>query len=141
MSLAVGVRALASNGTTEVLSLTVATGYELISLTMPERTWRRRVATAEDVEGDVEVQSVLEAGTWEIQLYVKGSSTSQVETRRASLLAAVEARVWYLEVTIDGVTTKWKANRADSVTSLEKPYLHNLMKIVTIHVPVQPRPV
>lgn len=140
MTLAVGVRAL-TTASVQILDVSVANGYELVAITMPERQWRRTVADSDDVEGDVEVQSVLAVATYEITVRCKGASTAAVETLRSNLLAAFETRSWFLEVTIGGVTKTWKANRADSVTHTdEKMVLHAFMREVTLRVPVQPRP-
>lgn len=140
MTLPAGVRAL-TTASALILDVSAANGYELVSINMPERVWRRVVATSDDVEGNVEVQSVLDAATYEIVVRCKGANTGAVETLRSNLLTAFETRSWYLEVTIDGHTRTWKANRADSVTSTaEKMLLHAWMREVTLRVPVQPRP-
>jgi hypothetical protein len=122
----------------EILAVSVANGYDIASIEFPERRWRRSVVEAEDVQGDVETQSVLSSATYQVVVRCKGSSSSNVETKLTNLLTAFENRVYLLEVTLDGVTKTWRANRADSVTSAEKMVLHNFMREVTLRVPVQP---
>jgi hypothetical protein len=140
MAIVVGLRALQSDGSTLILDMAGA-GYEIVNLTLADRTWRRATTTSPDVEGDIELQSVLESGVYEIELRVVGLTTASCITRRTSLMNAVETRSWVLEVTIDGAMTKWKANRADSTTSQERMMLHNHIRPMVIRVPVQPTPV
>lgn len=135
------VRFLDTDGSTEILAPTDAGGYRLRSLVMPERRFRRSVVVADDVEGSVEQQSVLDSAIYEIEWQVRGSSGSQVESRRQSLLAAAERRLYLLEVTVDGVASTWTANRADSVTSLDPNYLLAKIRPVILRIPVQPRTV
>lgn len=139
MTLPVSVRAL-TTASALILNVSVANGYEIVSIAMPERQWKRTAVESDDVEGDVEVQSVLSAAVYEIVVRCKGANTAAVETLRSNLLAAFETRSWYLEVSIDSHTRTWKANRASSVTAAEKMVLHAFMREVTLRVPVQPRP-
>lgn len=139
--LAIAVRLLDADGDL-VLDLTEANGYRLIPpFGVSERRWRRQVVVGDDTEGDVETQSVLEAATYELTVWVWGSSGSQVETRITNLLAAAEARRWQLEETCDGVTTVWAANRADSTRSKDRNLIAARKVPVALRVPVQPRPV
>jgi hypothetical protein len=141
MSIVIAVKAYAADGTTLILNMGSSSSYEYESLTLADRTYRRATAVSPDIEGNVELQSVLDAGVYELSLRVIGSSTADVNSKRATLLAAVETRSWVLSVGIDGSITKWKANRADSVTSQERMYLHNFIRPMVIRVPVQPTPV
>lgn len=137
--LAVGVRLLTAAGALE-LDLTEANGYLLIPPTgLADRRWRRQVVVSDDVEGDVETQSVLESGLYEVSVMVSGSSGSQVDTRVSNLLAAAEPRRWRLEVTMDGVVRTWTANRADSTRSTDPRMIAARRVPVTLRVPVQPR--
>ena len=113
--------------------------YELVSVTMAERTWRRHVVNSMDVEGDVELQSVLDSGVYEIELRCKGISTADVNTARTNLLVAIEQRAFLLQVTVDGVSQTWQARRADSITSQEKFFMFEYMRPMTLRIPVQPR--
>jgi hypothetical protein len=140
MAIVIGLRALQADGSTLILDM-AGTGYEIEALTLADRTFRRAVAVSPDVEGNIELQSVLDAGVYELTMRVVGSTTASCISRRQSLINAVETRSWVLEVTIDGDMTKWKANRADSVTSQERMYLHNHIRPIVIRVPVQPTPV
>lgn len=133
----IGVRALDRDGVL-VLDITDP-AYELVSVSQPDRRFRRSVVTAEDVEGDVEVQRVLDSAVYELELRVKGSTTALVETRRAALLAAVEARSWRLEITLDGVVQTWLARSADTATGLEKVDLYQRQRPMVARIPVQPR--
>lgn len=141
MDLDVSVRILEMDGTTVVLDLTDAAGYEIGTITMPARTWRRSIVTADDVEGDEEQQAVLDAGIYQLTLKVRGSSHSQVDTRRANLIAAVEQRRYLLEVTVEGQTMTWRARKADSSTGTEQHDLIGMTRPMTLQIPVQPRTV
>lgn len=113
--------------------------YRMTALTMPDRTWRRTTAESPDVEGDIELQSVLAAGTLQAEFDIVGTSTADAEAKRNALIAAVETREWNCEVTIDGATRTWRAHRADTATVTEGPYLRAYMRKVSVRIPVQPR--
>lgn len=115
--------------------------YEFESIEMPERTWRRATVDAPDVEGNVEVQSVLDAGFLQISMRVKGSTSAAVTASRATLISAVENRTYRVKITIDGVVQTWTAYRADSITSQERLYLHSFIRPIQLRIPVQPRTV
>lgn len=124
-----------------VLALTEAAGYLAIPpWGKPDRAWRRQLVASDDVEGDVETQAVLSSGIYQLGFLVSGSTGAQVETRIANLLAAVEARRFHLEVTIDGVLRTWLASRADSSRSFDRSFLAARKVPVLLRVPVQPRP-
>lgn len=138
-NLAIAARLLDSAGVL-VLDATEAAGY----LAAPPwgvtgRTWRRSVVTADDVEGDVEQQSVLAASVYQLGFIVTGATGAQVETRISNLINAAEARSWRLEVTLDGVVRTWLANRADSTRSYDRSFLAARRVPVTLRVPIQPR--
>lgn len=122
-----------------VLDLSVANGYQLAPGIMQDRSWKRSVAAADDVEGDREVQAVLDSGVWQQPLRVVGSSTSQVETRLQNLLNAVERRDWRWEVTIDGHVRTFMAATTNTSIGLATNDLVHFKRPVTLLIPVQPR--
>ncbi len=124
-----------------VLDCTHEAGYEVVSLEPVERRWRRAVVTAEDVEGHVEVQRVLDSAVIGAVIRVRGATTLQAATRRENLLNAVEARAWRLQISIDGDVETWRADAADSSTVREWVDVHHQFRTVTLRVPVQPRTV
>ena len=95
----VTIRILSSSGTL-VLDVSEANGYYLVDLGVPERTWRRIVATSPFVDGDQLVSAVLEAGAFNPSVRVSGDSWVQVDTRRLALIDAAEQFSFLLEVTV-----------------------------------------
>lgn len=140
-NVSIGLRFLAADGTTVVLDVSQANGYQVVSLGTVERQHRRSVAEADDVEGDQEVQAVLAGAVLAVQVRVLGSSQSQVETRRLSLVAAAEQRSWKCETSIGGVVDTWLARKADSSTGREQVSVLNVQREVGLRIPVQPRTV
>lgn len=137
----VAVRFLAIDGVTVLLELGDDVGFVVESVVMPDRVWRRSLVTADDVEGDVEQQSVMESGRYQLVVNVVGDSHADVEAKRSDLLAVAEVRSYLLQVTIEGQTMTWKARRADSSTGQEQADLIGMRRVVTLQVPVQPRTV
>ena len=133
------VRILDSAGTL-VLDLTEAAGYDLVDLGVPDRAWRRVVATSPFVDGEQLVAAVLEAGAHTMAYRVSGATWSQLQTRRQALVDAVEVWAWLLEVTVAGVRYVWRASRADTSGPIEKFAAMATQNIITIKVPVQPTP-
>jgi hypothetical protein len=136
----VAVRFLDADDEDVILDLTIAAGYRVQDVTMPERKWRRSVVASDDVEGDVEVQSVLDSGVYQVNLLVVGDSAWDIEGRRVTLLAAAEQRAYLLEVTTDDLVTVWQARRADSSTSVAVEWDGVTSRPVVLQIPVQPRP-
>ncbi len=129
-----------NSAATVVLDLTEAGGYDLVELGVPDRTWRRVVATSPFVDGEHLVAAVLEAGAHTMAVKVSGATWAQLQTRRQALVDAVEAWSWLLEVTISGVTYLWRASRSDTSSPLDKFPAMARQAVVTVKVPVQPTP-
>jgi len=133
------VRILSSAGAL-VLDLTEAGGYDLVDLGVPDRTWRRITTSSPFVDGEQLVSAVLEGAAHTLAIQVSGSTWAQMHTRRQSLVNAVEAWAWLLEVTIGGTHYTWRASRADSSGPLEKFAAMTHKCTLTLKVPVQPTP-
>jgi hypothetical protein len=134
-------RVLSSDGVTVILTLSEANGYEIVSLEPLQRRHRRTILTDDNVESAVIVQDVLDLATYGLQVRVVGATSAQVRDRRNALLAAVERRLWRLEVTIDGVVETFLARgRADTSTRREWVDAHRARRHMQIRVPVDPRP-
>jgi hypothetical protein len=128
-------------GTTVVLALSAANGYDLVSVAGGDRTWRRSLVVADDVEGEVEQQSVLEAARLEVVTLITGASHAQVETRRVNLVNAVEQRLFRVRLTVEGVVTTWATTgRADQVYPMDRHYLYARRRVANLSIPIAPRP-
>lgn len=123
-----------------VLDCFEANGYEVVSLEPLERTWRRDVRSAPDVEDEVEVQSVLGASVYGAVIRCVGVSNAQAAARRRNLIAAVEQRRWRLEVTIGADVETFAARRADTQTTRDHADVLTFRRHVTLRIPVSPRP-
>lgn len=142
MARAVRIRNLAG---TLVLDLAVAsdgTGYELdIDGVRPGRTvWRRQTSTSPWVDGYSTDMVSRDGRTVEIALRVNGTDNVQVATLQQALLAAVEVPRFLLEVEVDGVSTTWRADCADSEWSWLSTEMVNTFRTVQLTIPVQPTP-
>lgn len=121
-----------------VLDLTEATGYELVEVSVPERTWRRLTTHSPYVDGEFLVAAVLEGGVHSLIVRVKGASASQIASRRKTLVDALEAWSFLLEVTIGNSRALWRATRADSSFPLDKIEAMAGQCTLTARIPVQP---
>jgi len=128
-----------------VLDLAVAsdgTGYELdIDGVRPSQTvWRRKTSTSPWVDGYSPDVVSKDGRTLEVALRVVGTDNGQVSTLQQALLAAIEVPQFLLEVEVDGVSTTWRADCADSAWSWVSSEMVNTFRTVQLTIPVQPSP-
>lgn len=133
------LRALDASGAV-VLDLTGTPGYSTRALPASEVTWRRNIVTSPWVDGDSEATPpTLAALTMELVVRVSGASWVEVEQRRAALIAAVAGSAsWLLEIGVEGVVEVWRASRADSSSPRRISDVKNLVRTVSLSIPVQP---
>lgn len=116
-------------------------GYEVVSLRIGDRTWRRVTVTSPWVDGDSEVQSTLASRQIDLVVRVRGTTWVQVEQRRAALESAVaDAPSWQFKESIEGVQRVWRAFRADMASEAAAVEVVNLARLVSVTIPVQPTP-
>lgn len=123
-----------------VLDITEANGYELVMVSNPDRTWWRLTTHSAFADGEFPIAMRLEQGSYGLVILVKGATQAQIATRIKTLVDAVEAWSWLLEVTIGNSRVLWRATRADSSNPLDKYQAMAGQTTITVTIPVQPTP-
>lgn len=118
-------------------------GYCLRSpIEMTDELWVRDVEESRYLDGNAETHARLAAGRIVVGSRIEGTSWVEVEQRRLAIRAAyIAVPQFLLDVTLEGVTQTFRANRPD-VSSLEVDSVNLLLKRRTISLtfPVQPNP-
>lgn len=96
------------------LVLDEAGGYTLVSVGTPNRTWARRTVEGRYQHGRRLVSAVLQTPNVVVQVRVSGSSWVQAASRWNALLAAVSQRSYTTTVVIEGVTSVYTCEPADT---------------------------
>lgn len=118
-----------------------ASGYELVSSSMPDEEWRRQVVTSPFVDGDFETQAVLSGARFECVVRVKGDSWAQVEQRRLAMRTAwADKPAFLLNIVREGVGVTYRARRPDVAGSVATIDLMNNRRLLSLSFPVQPNP-
>lgn len=137
----VAFRIIASDGVTVVFDFNDHdAGWSVVTTQPPgDETSKTRV-TADHVDGDYDVQESDAAGDFVLIATVEGRPWTQVKTRYLAARTAWRAEAHYfLEEEIEGVTTRYRTGRPDSVTPGE-PDLGGGNQTYTIRWHVQPNP-
>lgn len=118
-----------------------ATGYAIVVAGEPDVTWRHLKVTSPVVDGEFITQSAKDAGRLSHRIRVYGSTRVQVEQRFKALTDALNAtHSWLAVYTVDGVSTAWRAYRADIVSTLDSDALLMCTRDVAVSIPVLPNP-
>lgn len=118
-------------------------GYCLRSpIELADEVWVRDVEESRYLDGDAETHARLAAGRIVVGVHLDGVSWVQVEQRRLALRAAyISVPAFLLDVTLEGVTQTFRANRPDvSSLSVESGDLGVKRRTVQLSFPVQPNP-
>lgn len=137
----VAVRIIASDGVTEVIDFNDHTvGLSVVSRQeFGDETDKSRV-NADGVDGDYDVDETDAAGDYIVFVRVEGSTWPECTTRWLAARTAYRAEAHYfLEVEVEGVTTRYRTGRPDSVQPGE-PDLKNRRQTYAIRWHVQPNP-
>lgn len=111
--MSVGSIAVDVIGTTS-LSLTFANGYDIDGIGPGAKSFRRNTVQSPYVPGRFITDIVADYQTAVLDVWVGGSSGSQLQTRVGTLLTAFEQFTYTLQVVIDGATYSWTCEPADS---------------------------
>lgn len=90
-----------------------STGYELVAVGAPGRTWRRRTVEGTYQHGRALLGAVLATQTLQIVVRCTGTTWSGAVTKANALITAVSALSFTATVTIEGVTTTYRCEAAD----------------------------
>jgi hypothetical protein len=119
-------------------------GYTIVSVGPGVRSWQANTVESPFMHGRVLVSRRLEQGSVPLVVRVSGVTVSQVATRTAALVAALEQFSFTLEVTVDGVVSQWACEGADSSPgdggSFDDVLLGNYMQLMTFQIPRHPIP-
>lgn len=133
-------------GTTS-LDLTAANGYEINAdgFGPGSKTFRRETATSPYVRGRFLIGAVPDVQTAVLNVWVGGSSATDLASKVSTLLAAFEQRSYTLQAVIDGVTYQWACETADSVIGTGGTFdafdLGAFQQVVHLSIPRDPLPV
>ena len=96
------------------LALTTANGYRLREMTLPIVSRRRDVVASPDMDGDVELQSVLDGAVLEMLVTCTGTNDPAAWTAYDNLYSAVcgATRRFLMVTTMRGYTKTWTSGRA-----------------------------
>lgn len=83
------------------------------AIDLGEVPWRRFTVSSPFVHGDFETHAVKGMATGQLAVDVFATSAAQMQTRIATLVAALTAGDWTLSVVVDGTTYSWLCRRAD----------------------------
>jgi hypothetical protein len=124
-----------------VVASTYQTGLYLAAegLGRPAKTWVRNYATARDWNGAVPTDARLDQSTVPLAIYIQGTSTADLESRYATLEAALYQFTYDLTVTVDGTTKVWAAEAADLVPAgYDVSFTLQFLQLVAVTIPVYP---
>ncbi|MBO9555614.1 hypothetical protein [Cellulomonas sp.] len=120
------------------LTITEGPDYELVTVTVGDRTWRRRTAEGPYMHGRVLLGAVLETTSLDIVIRCKGATYVAAQNRLGSLLAYVQRLEHQVTVYVDGHFTTYTCEPADSSAPLEKFRAMRGWQEVTLSIPIAP---
>ena len=118
-------------------------GYDILApVDFSDESWVRMTTSSPYVDGEFETAARLSGGRVSVGVRIQGATWAQVETRRLAVRAAyVSLPTFLLDVTLEGVTQTFRANRPD-VSSLAVAPVDMARKVrrIMLTFPVQPNP-
>ncbi|GEA81411.1 hypothetical protein [Cellulomonas uda] len=115
-----------------------STPWELVALTLPARTWRRRVVEGGYQHGRALIGAVLETGKLTVTARLSGTTWTQVDARLNTLTGATSQRTYTATVTIGGVARVFECEPADVYAEdVDRSKVAAYVQDVTLEVPVQ----
>lgn len=114
-----------------------STPWELVALTLPAWTWRRRVVEGGYQHGRALIGAVLETGKLAVTARLSGATWTQVDARLNALTAATSQRAYTATVTIGGVDRVFECEPADVYAEdVDRSLTAVPLQSVTLEVPV-----
>jgi hypothetical protein len=137
----IAVRIIASDGVTEVFDFNDHTaGMVVVSRQEFGDEANKSRVEADGVDGDYLVDETDAAGDYIVYVRVEGSTWPECTTRWLAARAAYRAEAnYYLEVEVQGVTTRYRTGRPDSVQPGASDLINNRQTYM-IRWHVQPNP-
>jgi hypothetical protein len=120
-----------------------AGGYDVLApVEFPDEAWSRLTVESPYVDGEFETAARLAGGRVSVGVLVEGVTWAQVETRRLAIRSAYLAHPSFLlDVTLEGVTQTFRANRPDvSSLGVAPADMARKERRFTLSFPVQPNP-
>ncbi|MCR6649700.1 MAG: hypothetical protein NVV70_16775 [Cellulomonas sp.] len=112
--------------------------FELVSIAMAGRSWRRYTVEGRYQHGRAFIGAVLDTATLVVVVRVLGASWSAVNTRRVALFDALAQPAYEVAVAVEGVTETWTAEPADITGGLDKFQAMASRQEYTLQIPVYP---
>lgn len=122
----------------EDLELETPGVWELVSIQMPARTWRRNTVEGSYQHGRALVSAVMESATLTVVVRCLGDSWEDVEDARKALFGALAQRAYTVTVKVEGEIGTWDAEPADITGGLEKFQAMAGMQEYVLTIPVYP---
>lgn len=140
---AVAVRIVGSDATTIRADLNdIANGLSVETVQEPDDAYRRTRTTSPRVDGEITVAEVDDASDLNMIVTVEGNSWTQVVSRWQAVRTAYRAEArFYLDVEVEGVTTRYSTERPDvSSAGIEAANLMQKRQTYSLRFRVQPNP-
>jgi hypothetical protein len=132
----IGLSIITPNGTTD---LNDGTDYKVSAQDTRqsiERTYNQITATSVALAGEYLVHSVPEMVSETVQLWVYGTTQTQVFARYQALITAFENPTYQLAWTFADYSEHWNCNAAKQiVANISQTMLHNYLAQVSVSVP------
>jgi hypothetical protein len=139
----VSAKLMSLDGSTEIFDMSdLDAGYGVIDVTPAEESMERGTSESPFVNGEFENWAKDTAGRYLVALRIKGATWAEVEGRRLALRTAYRSATHYLlVVTLEGVTTTYRARRPDSSSgAIVSEKLLVKSREFVLSFPVQPNP-
>jgi hypothetical protein len=136
-----------SNTSIADLHLIPANGYSIArdGIGAGVRSWVKETATSPFVHSRAVVAQRLDVMTALLTVRIRAASTAQLFTRYSALIRAAEQSAWTLRLVMDGQTTRWRCETADSSVGesgvLDSVALMQHFQLVHLSIPRHPVPV
>lgn len=101
-------------------------------------TWRRTQVTNQFVEGSWTVNALRENVTENLDIWVRGEDTRQMQQGVDDLVAVVSQLNYGLEVTFDNVKSYYICNTADISVKIQQEFRFARMAMVSAQIPRDP---
>lgn len=121
-----------------------AAGYDILGpIEVSGEAWSRQTTSSLYVDGEFPTAERLAGGTVSVAVLIQGATWPIVEARRLAIRAAyIALPTFLLDVTLEGVTQTFRANRPDvSSLAVAPSDLHLKERALTLSFPVQPNAV
>lgn len=122
-------------------SSTAPYGLTEDGLGRPDVAWEKHYAEARDYEGAILTDARRVQASVTFEVLVRGTSTTQVESRLDALVAAVSSFAYSVVVTVDGDVTTYAADPADvAFGGYDSGMVAGFFRSAVLTIPVYPIP-